>query len=163
MTLDYKCQFPLTLIFNKKNMSKYQVIFRFLFWCKFLERQLNSLWLSLQFTKEITSPFYLPAYLLNQRMINFIKNFIYYLCYEVIEENWLTFIQNLNKVKTFEDIIDCQTNFLNKCLSESLLGNSRLLTIITSELGKSCENFAGLKTFFDDLNQGFVFESVILQ
>jgi gamma-tubulin complex component 2 len=38
-------------------------------------------------------------------MINFIKNFIYYLCYEVIEENWLVFTQNLKKVKTFEDII----------------------------------------------------------
>ncbi len=33
-------------------------------------------------------PWYTSAYLLNQKMINFIKNFIYYICYEVIEQNW---------------------------------------------------------------------------
>lgn len=85
LTIEYKCRFPLNLIFNKKSMSKYQVLFRFLFWCKYIERQLNSVWLALQSTKEIPLQFYTPAYLLNQRMINFIKNFIYYLCYEVIE------------------------------------------------------------------------------
>lgn len=51
LTIEYKCQFPLNLIFNKKSMSKYQVLFRFLFWCKYIERQLNSVWLALQSTK----------------------------------------------------------------------------------------------------------------
>jgi len=36
ITLDYKCKFPLNLIFNKKNMSKYQVLFRYMFECKFI-------------------------------------------------------------------------------------------------------------------------------
>ena len=136
--MDYKCTFPLTLIFNKKTMSKYQVLFRFLFWCKSLERQLNCSWLVLQSTKKTPIDILTPAYLLNQRMINFIKNFIYYVCYEVIEENWLMFTQNLKRVKTFEEIIKCQTNFLNKCLVESLLSNNKLLTIVTAEVGRTC-------------------------
>ena len=70
-------------------MSKYQGLFRFIFWCKFIERQLNSVWLSLQATKELPIPSYQKAYLMTQRMINFIKNFIYYLCYEVIEKGWI--------------------------------------------------------------------------
>lgn len=51
ITLDYKFKFPLNLIFNKKNMNKYQVMFRYIFECKFIERQLNSAWLTLQSTK----------------------------------------------------------------------------------------------------------------
>ncbi len=51
ITLDYKSRFPLSLIFNKKNISKYQIIFRFLFWCKYTQRQLNTSWLCLQQTK----------------------------------------------------------------------------------------------------------------
>jgi hypothetical protein len=42
------------------------------------------------------------------------------------------FTQNLKRVKTFEEIIKCQTNFLNKCLVESLLSNNKLLTIVTA-------------------------------
>ena len=52
-SLDYNCSFPLNLIVNKKNLSKYQVIFRYLFHFRFLERQLLDLWKTLMGTKLI--------------------------------------------------------------------------------------------------------------
>ena len=52
-SLDYNCSFPLNLIVNKKNLSKYQVIFRYLFRFRFLERQLLDLWKTLMGTKLI--------------------------------------------------------------------------------------------------------------
>lgn len=151
ITIEYKTQFPLSLIFNKKSMSKYQALFRFLFWAKFVERQLNSVWLALLSTKEVQLPYFTPAHLLCQRMISFIKNFVYYLCYEVIEENWLVFLVNLRRAKTFEEIIDCHGGFLNNCLKETLLANGKLLAIITAEVGKACENFVVMKTFINNL------------
>jgi hypothetical protein len=36
LTLDFKCEFPLNLILNKKSLSKYQALFRLMIWCKFL-------------------------------------------------------------------------------------------------------------------------------
>jgi hypothetical protein len=51
ISLDFKCGFPLNLILNKKSISKYQVMFRLMIWCKFLERQLGSCWVKLQSTK----------------------------------------------------------------------------------------------------------------
>lgn len=68
----------------------------------------------------------------------------------------MAFTQNLKKVQTFEDIIECHNNFLNKCLVESLLSNCNLLTIITSDVGKACESFFYIRDLinktFDECN-----------
>lgn len=88
LNLNFNCSFPLSLILNKKTLAKYQVLFRYLFWCKFIERQLNSIWLDLQATKVVGMLLFKKANLLTQKMLNFIKSIIYYLSYEVIEKNW---------------------------------------------------------------------------
>lgn len=151
--LDFKCQFPLNLIINAKNLSKYQVLFRYLFWCKFLERQLNSVWLELQALKIANILCFKRANLLTQKMLNFIKGLIYYLSYEVIEKNWRDFEVSLTKVKNFEDIINYHNQFLAKCLHESLLTNSKLLTIITNDVGNSCVGFIAIKRYLSTFDQ----------
>ena len=80
-------------------------------------------------------------------MLNYIKSLIYYLSYEVIEHNWLTFQENLRKVRNFEDIIQFHNDFLNKCLVESLLVNEKLLQIITIDLGNACQGFINIKRY----------------
>lgn len=92
------------------------MLFRYLFWCKFIERQLNGVWLDLQATKIANVKCFKKANLLTQKMLNFIKGLIYYLSYEVIEKNWRNFEVNLTKVKNFEDIINYHNQFLAKCL-----------------------------------------------
>ena len=78
----------MNLIINTKNINKYQVLFRYLFWCKFIERQLNVVWAELQAVKNVNIGCFKKANLLTQKMLNFIKGIIYHLSYEVIEKNW---------------------------------------------------------------------------
>lgn len=123
-----------------------------MFWCKFVERQLNSTWLTLQATKIVTILSFKKATLVTQKMLNYIKNLIYYLSYEVIEHNWIIFKENLKKVKNFEDIIQYHNNFLNKCLAQTLLINNKLLQIITIDLGNSTQGFLKIKDYVTMFN-----------
>ena len=52
MTLEYKVRWPLTLILSHKSLTKYQLIFRHLLYCKCVERNLEKVWLLHQSTKE---------------------------------------------------------------------------------------------------------------
>ena len=45
-TLDYKVKWPLTLILSHKSITKYQLIFRHLLVCKYVERSLETVWLT---------------------------------------------------------------------------------------------------------------------
>ena len=51
-TLDYKLKWPLTLVLNKKAINKYQLIFRHLLHCKYVERYLELVWSTHQAFKE---------------------------------------------------------------------------------------------------------------
>lgn len=151
-TLEFKIDFPLNLIINRKVLAKYQVLFRHLFWCKYIERQLNQTWHVLQSTKETPLPCYMHAYGLNQRMLHYCKNIVYNLSYEVIEHNWIKFNDNLKRVRRFEDVIQFHEEFLDSCLKESLLMNDSLLKIVVVELGNSCQGFFSIRTYIESLN-----------
>lgn len=45
-SLDYNVGWPLSLIINRKALTKYQLLFRHLFYCKHIERQLCAAWLN---------------------------------------------------------------------------------------------------------------------
>lgn len=44
-TLDYRVKWPLTLIISRRAITKYQLIFRHLFFCKYVEKSLANTWL----------------------------------------------------------------------------------------------------------------------
>ena len=45
LTLDYRVKWPLTLIISKKQINKYQLIFRHLLQCKYVCKSLEQVWL----------------------------------------------------------------------------------------------------------------------
>lgn len=49
-------------------------------------------------------------------MLQFCKNYLYYMLYEVLEPNYNKFIQSINSVKTIDDIITTHNEFLDRCL-----------------------------------------------
>lgn len=51
-TLDYKVRWPLTLVLSKRSINKYQLIFRHLLQCKYVEKSSENVWLQQQSTKE---------------------------------------------------------------------------------------------------------------
>ena len=43
-SLDYKVKWPLSLVISRKSLFKYQMLFRHLFFCRHVERQLCAVW-----------------------------------------------------------------------------------------------------------------------
>ena len=63
---------------------RYQLIFRHLFHCKHVERQLSSSWLSQQATKALAATKdFSASYGLRQRMLHFLHNIEHYMMFEV--------------------------------------------------------------------------------
>ena len=118
-TLDYKVQWPLTLVISRRAITKYQLIFRHLFLCKFIERHLGNSWLMHQGTKELNlGGHFLSSYNLRHRMHHFCRNYVYYIVVEVLEPNFHKFKQSLEKVKTVDEILELHNTFLDQCLKE---------------------------------------------
>jgi gamma-tubulin complex component 2 len=93
----YQVSFPLSLVLNKKVMTKYQMLFRHVFQCKYLERLLGIAWLQdskiiLKNQNVFQNGEYkgLVAHLscLRSKMLHFIQQMIYFMFFEVIEPHW---------------------------------------------------------------------------
>jgi Gamma tubulin complex component C-terminal len=102
-TLGYDIGWPLNIIISLKTMLRYQILFRNIFQAKLIERMLSQCWKSHQDLKDLESVRLLkPGYGILQRMIHFVKNYIYFLCHEVVEIKWLKFIKNMETVSISE-------------------------------------------------------------
>ncbi|KAI4462855.1 gamma tubulin complex protein [Holotrichia oblita] len=99
-TFSYEVRWPLSLILNRKSLACYQMIFRHLFYCKYVERMICQVWRSNKVTKKF--PFhaakqYRNAFALRQRMLHCVQNLEYHMMVEVIEPHWCTFVQKISK------------------------------------------------------------------
>jgi gamma-tubulin complex component 2 len=114
-------------------MLKYKILFRQLLFLKYEEKKLSESWILQQNFKEFKFQNFLkPSYLLRDKMINFVKNIIYYFFNEVIEPNYINFINSLVSSKSIDDIINSHDTFLNICLKECLIDNTDLLDSINN-------------------------------
>jgi gamma-tubulin complex component 2 len=131
LVLQMNVKWPLNLIFNKKIMLKYTILFRQLLSLKHQEKKLSESWILQQNFKEFKFQNFLkPSYLLRDKMINFVKNIIYYFFNEVIEPNYINFVNSLVSSKSIDDIIKSHETFLNICLKECLIDSTDLLDSI---------------------------------
>ena len=113
---------PLNLIFSKKNIMKYKLLFKQLIRLKFIEKLLYNTFMLQQDFKELNIQSKLKdSFFLRDCMINFIKNLIYYLFNEVIEPHYRQLIKNLENAKSMEDVINYHDKFLDNCLNEGLI------------------------------------------
>uniref|UniRef100_A0A2C9LH46 Gamma-tubulin complex component n=1 Tax=Biomphalaria glabrata TaxID=6526 RepID=A0A2C9LH46_BIOGL len=132
-SFDYVVKWPLSLVLSRKALTRYQILFRHLFYCKHVERQLCNVWIGnkqMKLYSPASSRFYTAAFALRQRMLNFVQNFEYYMMFEVIEPNWHTFQQNMAKVTNVDDVLAYHTDFQESCLEECMLTSTELLRIV---------------------------------
>ncbi|XP_064605100.1 gamma-tubulin complex component 2-like [Liolophura sinensis] len=132
-SFDYVVKWPVSLVLNRKALTRYQMLFRHLFYCKHVERQLCGVWMGNKAAKMYSlrsSRWYSSAFALRQRMLNFVQNFEYYMMFEVVEPNWHLFQTNLDEVTNVDDVLECHTDFLNNCLKDCMLTNPDLLKIV---------------------------------
>jgi gamma-tubulin complex component 2 len=141
-TLSYQVRWPLSLIVSKKTLTKYQLLFRHLFFCKYVERQLCRCWINHQATKELNlRSAFMSSFALRHRMLHFLQNFVYYMAVEVLEPAWHELEHKLKNVQTVDDMLQFHNHFLDKCLKECLLTNQALLKILI-KLMRTCLQFA---------------------
>jgi len=112
-----------------------------------VEHQLHQAWLLQQGTKglnfrrlqmvgsnnETGVSLMRKSYLLRQRMLHFLENYIHYMLYEVVEPNWHIFIGNISDTKmarNVDDLIKLHSGYQDTCLKECLLTNIDLLEVL---------------------------------
>ncbi|KAF8943777.1 hypothetical protein BGZ47_005073 [Haplosporangium gracile] len=146
LTLDYSVKFPLSLVISRKALTKYQLLFRHLLYLKHCEQVLCITW-----TEHAKSCVWKNAspelkqwrgrvYSLRARMLTFVQQFAYYVCSEVLEPNWRDLASKLSKVSTVDQVLQIHSDFLDTCLNECMLTNSKLLRIY-SKLMSTCIKF----------------------
>ncbi|KAF9435799.1 hypothetical protein BGZ76_005507 [Entomortierella beljakovae] len=146
LTLNYSVKFPLSLVISRKALTKYQLLFRHLLYLKHGEQVLCNTWI-----EHAKSPVWKNVspllkqwrgrvYSLRSRMLTFVQQFAYYVCSEVLEPNWSDLVGKLAKVTTVDQVLQIHSNFLDTCLNQCMLTNSKLLRIY-SRLMSTCIKF----------------------
>ena len=151
----FDVEFPLSLIFNKKTITKYQMLFRHLLKCKVLERHLTSNWLketcvrtaSKNYFSEAINVFLAKLSSLRGRMLHFIQQIIYFMFFEVVNPRWEDMEKSVFKAATMDELLAFHENFLDTCLKECMLTTPKLITVmfldkIICSLIKTCQLFS---------------------
>ncbi|KAK2974294.1 hypothetical protein RJ640_016780, partial [Escallonia rubra] len=139
-------QWPLSLVISRKALTKYQLIFRFLFHCKHVNRQLCGAWQVHQGVRalDMQGIAISVSSLLCRNMLKFINSVLHYLTFEavltegkniedseytikVLEPNWHVMHNRLQTAKSIDEVIQYHDFFLEKCLRECLLLSPVLL------------------------------------
>nr|XP_014348490.1 PREDICTED: gamma-tubulin complex component 2 isoform X2 [Latimeria chalumnae] len=142
-SFDYIVKWPLSLIINRKALTRYQMLFRHMFYCKHVERQLCNIWINNKTAKQYSlysAKWFAAAFTLRQRMLNFVQNIQYYMMFEVMEPTWHVLENNLKSVSNIDDVLSHHTSFLDNCLKDCMLTNPELLKIF-SKLMSVCVMF----------------------
>ncbi|XP_027906084.1 gamma-tubulin complex component 2 isoform X2 [Vigna unguiculata] len=122
-SLSYKVHWPLSIVLSRKALTKYQLIFRFLFHCKHVDRQLCGAWQIHQGVRALNTrgTAISRSSLLCRSMLKFINSLLHYLTFEVIEPNWHVMYNRLQTANSIDEVIQHHDFFLDKCLRECLL------------------------------------------
>ncbi|XDV44944.1 hypothetical protein PO909_013148 [Leuciscus waleckii] len=142
-SFDYIVKWPLSLIINRKALTRYQMLFRHMFYCKHVERLLCNVWISNKTAKQYSlhsAKWFAAAFALRQRMLNFVQNIQYYMMFEVMEPTWHIMENNLKSASNIDDVLCHHTSFLDNCLKDCMLTNPELLRIF-SKLMSVCVMF----------------------
>ncbi|KAE9363043.1 hypothetical protein N431DRAFT_498845 [Stipitochalara longipes BDJ] len=159
LQLDYSVPFPVSLVISRKTVWRYQALFRYLLSLRYLEQQLVSCWQthnraaswSHKSSNRQVEMWKRRVFTLRARMLVFVQQLLYFCTAEVIEPNWQALMAKLNAkedskggtspVRTVDELMQDHVDFLDTCLKECMLTNSRLLRI-HSKLMQTCTFFA---------------------
>ncbi len=150
----FSVPFPLSLVISSKTVFRYQILFRYLLSMRHLEGLLVNSWEDHNKVMSWTHKsgdsklemWKRRAWTLRARMLVFVQQTLYYCTSEVIEPNWQALMARVNgdnqdkngrpgsqKVtRTVDELMEDHVDFLDTCLKECMLMNSKLLKVITT-------------------------------
>jgi len=161
-SLDYDVKWPISLVINRNCLTRYQMLFRFLFYIKYIERLLCNVWRahknggrrrrnrSRRERKNLVNKPNGAAYL-RHKMLHFVQNLLYYMSFEVIESHWHTFQNNLKKVTNIDELLKYHLLYLDNCLRDCMLTSVHLLRHI-HKIMATCVMFANAMDNVDEEN-----------
>jgi gamma-tubulin complex component 2 len=137
LTLDYTVKFPLSLVISRKTILRYQLLFRFLLHLKHVEQSLSTMWIeqtTLPWRKRMPNhsdfeKWRLRVCLLRARMLAFTQQILAFATFEVLEPNWKSLEDKLERVSTVDQLLRDHVDFLDTCLKECMLTSSKLLKV----------------------------------
>jgi len=140
--LDWDADWPINIVLSKNSITNYQFLFRHLLYCKIVESKLNDSWQLMKRWQAFKGNDKLWKVIFSTRlmMLSFVRNFQYYMDFEVIEPTWQKFQSNLKTVDDVDQVLDFQNTFLDSCKHDCLLSNFSLLTMM-GKLLDQCLNF----------------------
>ncbi|KUI53859.1 Spindle pole body component alp4 [Cytospora mali] len=159
LQLDYTVPFPVSLVVSRKTIWRYQALFRYLLSLRHLESQLSTawqvqtrgfVWCRRSSSKEIEL-WKKRVWTLRARMLIFVQQLLYFCTSEVIEPNWQSLMSRLKAkdndtskgfTRTVDELMQDHVDFLDTCLKECMLTNSKLLRV-HSKLMNNCNMFTG--------------------
>ncbi|KOS18295.1 Spindle pole body component alp4 [Escovopsis weberi] len=165
LQLDYSVPFPVSLVISRKTVWRYQALFRFLLSLRHLESQLSTTWQtqtrvvswSHKGSNQDLELWKRRAWTLRARMLVYVQQVLYFCTAEVIEPNWAKFMSRLRTqdggnaqgqkgqkaglTRTVDELMQDHVDFLDTCLKECMLTNSKLLKV-NSKLMQTCTIFA---------------------
>jgi gamma-tubulin complex component 2 len=143
----YQVDFPLSLMFSRRAIVKYQMIFRNLMLIKHMERQLSESWMlhaQVALRQQVVSrrpntedsPGMVLLYRISirlshtrMRMLALVESLGYYLTHDVIEPHHQSLERRLLRAETVDDVLNYLHDFLGTCIKESFMSNSKLIRV----------------------------------
>ncbi|XP_065159519.1 gamma-tubulin complex component 2-like isoform X2 [Atheta coriaria] len=136
-SFSYEVRWPLSLILDRKSLARYQMIFRHLLHCKYVERMICQVWRANKVANKFqagAAKQYRNTFALRQRMLHCVQNLEYHMMVEVIEPHWCMFLQKLSKVTNVDEVLSIHSDFLDSCLKDCMLTIPSLLAVVTKLL-----------------------------
>ncbi|XP_068645827.1 gamma-tubulin complex component 3-like [Aristolochia californica] len=140
-SLDYCACVPLNTIFTESVMARYLRIFNFLWKLRQVEHALIGAWKIMK-PNFISSALFavkdgssiMPQFVWISRrcqvlwneMNHFVTNLQYYIMFEVLEESWSHFLEEMDAARDLDDLLIAHEKYLNAILEKSLLGEVSL-------------------------------------
>jgi gamma-tubulin complex component 2 len=154
LQLDYAVPFPVSLVVSRKTVWRYQALFRYLLSLRYLESQLSTTWQthtsgfvwSYKSSSRNLEIWKRRVWTLRARMLVFVQQLLYFCTAEVIEPNWQSLMARLRGkdgngqdgtpngsttgvTRTVDELMQDHVDFLDTCLKECMLTNSKLLRV----------------------------------
>eukprot|EP00767_Chilomastix_cuspidata_P001876 gnl/Chilomastix_cuspidata/200.p1 GENE.gnl/Chilomastix_cuspidata/200~~gnl/Chilomastix_cuspidata/200.p1 ORF type:complete len:798 (-),score=340.12 gnl/Chilomastix_cuspidata/200:659-3052(-) len=130
LCLEYKVEWPLSLVLTKRALTKYQLLFRRLLNLRVVERKLEQSWSLLMSLREIDNRrLYVVNYMLHSQMLHFIKALQMYMD-GVISRRSADFDAEIRQASELEDVMRAHGVYLNDLFRLCFLRDQAVVTIL---------------------------------
>lgn len=142
LCLSLRVPWPASLVLHAGAMSKYQLLFRHLFFVRHVQRCLAASWQAQQSCKHLAlRSVLIRSCALRQRMLHFMHNLMHYMTSEVLEPRWHEMQAQLRQCRSIDDVRHAHDWFLDRAMSDCLVTHYSVLKVL-NKLIRLCLLFA---------------------